>query len=140
MNNTQTTYKPISYNQLFERIKDAPKERLYDIYQFVNFVIYNDSNSDTQQQRDTAKNLTEKYCPKELADELATDDYMIGKPFPYEDFDLEKAIIEDENDEPAPEEWVQKMFPKSSLYYWHNETEVRVVRFVLNKKNNKNIK
>gem|GEM_PF-6654615 len=85
---------------------------MYDIYQFVNFVIYNDSKSDSQQQRDTAKNLTEKYCPKELADELATDDYMIGNPFPYEDFDLEKAIIEDENDEPAPEEWVQKMFPK----------------------------
>ncbi|MCR5454357.1 MAG: hypothetical protein K6F33_05165 [Bacteroidales bacterium] len=33
---------------------------------------------------------------------MATDDYMIGKPFPYEEFDLEQAIIEDENDEPAP--------------------------------------
>ena len=43
---------------------------------------------------------------------MATDDYMIGKPFPYEEFDLAKAIIEDENDEPAPKEWVQKMFPK----------------------------
>ena len=39
-------------------------------------------------------------------------DDMIGKPFPYEEFDLEKAITEDESDEPAPEEWVQKMFPK----------------------------
>ncbi|MBR2201038.1 MAG: type II toxin-antitoxin system RelE/ParE family toxin [Bacteroidales bacterium] len=33
-----------------------------------------------------------------------------------------------------------KTHPKSSLYYWHNETEVRVVRFVMNKKNNKNLK
>ena len=111
MNNTSIAPTSISYNRLFERIKDAPKERLYDIYQFVNFVIYNDSKSDAPQQ-DNVKNLTEKYCPKELADELAADDYMIGKPFPYEEFDLEKAIIEDESDEPAPEEWVQKMFPK----------------------------
>ena len=107
-----TSSKTISYSQLFERIKDAPRERLNDIYQFVNFIIYKYSESDTQQQRDTAKSLTEKYCPKELADQLATDDYMIGKPFPYEEFDLEKAIAEDENDELAPNEWVQKMFPK----------------------------
>ena len=39
---------------------------------------------------------------------------MIGKPYPFDDsnFDFDKAIKEDELDEVAPDEWVEKMFPE----------------------------
>lgn len=61
-----------------------------------------------------AKEQTEKYCAEEIAKELEAEGYMIGKPYPFDDsnFDFDKAIKEDELDEVAPDEWVEKMFPE----------------------------
>ena len=61
-----------------------------------------------------AKQQTEQYCTPEIAAELEADGFMIGKSFPFDDslFDLEQAEQEDLEDEPAPEEWLKKMFPE----------------------------
>ena len=65
------------------------------------------------QKIENAKRQTEKYCTKEIADELAAENYMIGKPAPDSGvFDMEQAIADDEADEAAPEEWLKKMFPE----------------------------
>lgn len=71
------------------------------------------SNSESYEQKFlAAKHQTEKYCPKEIAEELEAEGFMIGKPFPLDKavFDLETAEKEDLEDEPVPEEWLQKMF------------------------------
>ena len=61
-----------------------------------------------------AKEQVEKYCTKEIAEELEAEGYMIGKPYPIDDdqFDFEQAIREDETDAEAPQEWLEKMFPE----------------------------
>lgn len=61
-----------------------------------------------------AKEQTEKYCAEEIAQELEAGGYMLGKPYPIDDsnFDFDQAIREDELDEEAPDEWVEKMFPE----------------------------
>lgn len=73
------------------------------------------SNSESYEQKFlAAKQQTEQYCTPDIAAELEADGFMIGKPFPFDDslFDLEQAEQEDLNDEPAPEEWLKKMFPE----------------------------
>ena len=62
-----------------------------------------------------AKESTEKYCVTELAKELESEGYMIGKPYPCEDgsqLDLDQLIEDDAKDVDAPQEWVEKMFPE----------------------------
>ena len=61
-----------------------------------------------------AKQQTEQYCTPEIAAGLEADGFMIGKPFPFDDslLDLEQAEQEDLENEPAPEEWLKKMFPE----------------------------
>ena len=64
-----------------------------------------------------AQKQTEQYCVPEIAAELESEGYMIGKPYPYDDeaFDFDQAIREDEADEVAPDEWVEKMFPEINV-------------------------
>lgn len=109
--------KSDSYEELFSLIKNVPKEILPEISNYVNYLLYKYSKKISENQEDIkkiydSKNKIEKFCAKELSDELAADNYMIGKPFPNVDFNLEQAIAEDENDESAPEAWVEKMFPE----------------------------
>lgn len=90
-------------------------ENLTDVYTLQRICAIIISNSESYEQKfQAAKRQTEKYCPKEIAEELEADGFMIGKPFPFDDavFDLEKAEKEDLEDEPVPEEWLQKMFPE----------------------------
>ena len=60
------------------------------------------------------KAQTEQYCVPALADELEAEGFMFGKPYPFDDvpFDIEQAIADDAKDEPAPKEWLDKMFPE----------------------------
>ena len=107
----------ISYNELLEQIKSVPAELLGEISQYVGFVLYKNSlksNAESFEQKlKNARRQTEKYCTKDIADELAADNYMIGKPFPDGGaFDMEQAIADDAADEPAPDEWLKKMFPE----------------------------
>ncbi len=113
---TANNNAPISYDELVEQIKNVPTDLLGEISQYVGFVLYrnalkNGSESISQKIENT-KRQTEKYCTKEIADELAAENYMIGKPAPDSAFDIEQAIADDEADEPAPEEWLKKMFPE----------------------------
>ena len=61
-----------------------------------------------------AKIQTEKYCTSDMAAELEAEGYMIDKDFPYADepLDIETLIAEDESDDNAPKEWIEKMFPE----------------------------
>lgn len=106
----------VSYDELVEQIKTVPTDLLGEISQYVGFVLYrnaqkNGSESITQK-IENAKRQTEKYCTKEIADELAAENYMIGKPAPDIAFDMEQAIADDDADEAAPEDWLKKMFPE----------------------------
>ena len=107
---------PISYDELVEQIKNVPTDLLGEISQYVGFVLYRNAlkngSESISQKIENAKRQTEKYCTKEIADELAAENYMIGKPAPCSAFDMEQAIADDETDEPAPEEWLKKMFPE----------------------------
>lgn len=113
---TANSNTPISYDELVEQIKNVPTDLLGEISQYVGFVLYRNAlKNDTEgisQKIENAKRQTEKYCTKEIADELAAENYMIGKPAPDSAFDMEQAIADDEADEPAPEEWLKKMFPE----------------------------
>ena len=90
-------------------------EKVSDVYtlQRICSIIITNSESYEQKLR-SAKLQTEKYCPKEIADELEAEGFMIGKPFPFDSaiYDLQIAEKEDSEDEPVPEEWLQKMFPE----------------------------
>ncbi|MDD6002773.1 MAG: hypothetical protein PUC50_11340 [Bacteroidales bacterium] len=73
------------------------------------------SNSESYEQKFKAAKLqTDLFCPKEIAQELEAGGYMINKPFPFDEaaYNLDLAEKEDLEDEPAPEEWLQKMFPE----------------------------
>ncbi len=64
-----------------------------------------------------AKEQTERYCVPEIAVELENEGYMIDKPYPFDSefFNFNQAILEDESDEDAPDEWVEKMFPEIDI-------------------------
>ncbi|MBP5504115.1 MAG: hypothetical protein J6Y24_15150 [Bacteroidales bacterium] len=90
-------------------------EKVSDVYTLQRICAIIISNSETYEQKfRSAKLQTEKYCPKELAEELEAEGFMIGKPFPVDNaiYDLQIAEKEDSEDEPVPEEWLQKMFPE----------------------------
>lgn len=61
-----------------------------------------------------AKVQTEKYCTPDVAAAMEADGFMINKPCPFEgeSFDIEAAICDDEHDDNAPREWLEKMFPE----------------------------
>ena len=67
-----------------------------------------------KQRFNQAKTQTEKYCTPEVAAALEAEGFMINKPRPFEDepFDVDAAIRDDERDDNAPREWLEKMFPE----------------------------
>lgn len=106
----------VSYDELVEQIKTVPTDLLGEISQYVGFVLYRNAQKNGSesiaQKIENAKRQTEKYCTKEIAAELAAENYMIGKPAPDIAFDMDQAIADDDADEAAPEEWLKKMFPE----------------------------
>lgn len=72
------------------------------------------SKSSFTEKYNHAKEQTERFCTPELAKELETEGYMIDKDYPYDDahIDFNRLIEEDANDNNAPQEWVEKMFPE----------------------------
>lgn len=90
------------------------EENNLDVLEKIYSIISPESKMSFEQKFALAKEQTEKYCHEELAKELEAEGYMIDKPYPYMDStqDLEEAILDDEKDENAPQEWITKMFPE----------------------------
>lgn len=84
------------------------------ILQRLYSVVSPDADETYEEQFAKAKRQTEQYCVPEIAEELESEGYMIGKPYPYDDehFDFDQAIKDDAHDGLAPQEWVDKMFPE----------------------------
>ena len=98
-------------------VEKVEKEKDTAVLQQLYAVITPKANETFAEKFTQAKEQTERYCTPEIAEELEDEGYMIGKPYPFndEEFDLERAIKEDELDQVAPDEWVEKMFPEINV-------------------------
>lgn len=95
-------------------VDKVEKENDVEVLQRLYAIINTQSDETYYEKFVQAKEQTEKYCTKEMAEELEAEGFMIGKPYPIDDskFDFDQAIKEDEMDAEAPQEWVEKMFPE----------------------------
>ena len=98
-------------------VEKVENEEDVDVLQQLYAVITPKSDKTYAEKFAQAKAQTERYCVPEIAEELENEGYMIGKPYPYDDdaFDFNQAIKEDEADDVAPDEWVEKMFPEVNV-------------------------
>ena len=78
------------------------------------YAILGSSKQSFEDRYQKAKEQTEKYCVPEIAKEMEAEGYMIDKPYPFDDPDLDfdQLISEDAHDSDAPQKWVEKMFPE----------------------------
>lgn len=98
-------------NYIVEKVE---KEEDVTILQQIYSVISPESEETYVEKFAKAKEQTEQFCVPEIAKALEAEGFMIDKPYPFDDdhFDFDKVIEEDERDEVAPREWVEKMFPE----------------------------
>ena len=94
-------------------VDKVEKESHLEILEQMYAIIDTSSDSFTEKYR-RAKEQCERFCTPELARELEEEGYMIGKPDPNDDsnLDIDHLIEEDAQDDKAPQEWVEKMFPE----------------------------
>ena len=107
-----TTNSVISHlrHQIVERVEsETDVNVLEQIYSIIN-----PKDTSFEERFKRSKAMAEKYCTHDVAAELEAESFMINKPCPFanETFDADAAIREDERDENAPNEWLQKMFPE----------------------------